>query len=135
MIRLQYLMKVDFTGDITYTVVNAVIWSLLEPTLAVTVGCMPTFGPLIRVYIKSWGKGSSSNHLNSSNLYKSSATGRFHRLHVENCPEIPLRSSVAGPGSSMPSGKDSLDDLADTQHGSLGENKIKVQTDWEVTSS
>lgn len=133
MVRLQYLMKVDFTGDTTYTVVNAVIWSLLEPTLAVTVGCMPTFGPLVRGYIKSWGKGSSSNHLNPSNLYQSNATGRFHRLHVENSTEIPLHSSVAGPGISATSGKDSLDDLADHRPGCLGENKIKVQTDWEVT--
>jgi hypothetical protein len=128
-------MKVDFTGDITYTVVNAVIWSLLEPTLAVTVGCMPTFGPLIRGYIKSWGKGSSSNNLNPSDLYQGKATGRFHRLSVENSTEIPLHSSVASPGTSMPSGKDSLDDLAEPRSLRLGENKIKVQTDWDVTSS
>jgi hypothetical protein len=128
-------MKVDFNGDITYTVVNAVIWSLLEPTLAVTVGCMPTFGPLIRGYIKSWGKGSSSNHLSPSDLYQGKATGRFHRLGVENSPEFPPHSIVAGPGTSMPSGKDSVDDLANPRPLSSGENKIKVQTDWDVTRS
>lgn len=50
-VRLRYLLQVDFEGDITYTVVNAVIWSLLEPTLGVAVGSLPTMAPLFRKWL------------------------------------------------------------------------------------
>ena len=47
-VRLKYLLAVDFAGDASYQIAEANIWSILEPTLAITFGCIPTLRPVLR---------------------------------------------------------------------------------------
>lgn len=45
-IRLYSLVHVDMT-DVTYTVLMPILWSALEPCLAITLACVPLLRPLL----------------------------------------------------------------------------------------
>lgn len=44
-LRLESLLKVDMT-DVTYTVILPILWSALEPCVAITLACIPLLRPL-----------------------------------------------------------------------------------------
>jgi hypothetical protein len=46
-VRTITLVKVSYL-DITYSVTLALIWSMLEPTLGITIACVPVIRPLIK---------------------------------------------------------------------------------------
>ena len=120
MIRLKYLLQVDFTGDITYTVVDAIIWSFLEPTLGVTIGCMPTLGPLVhRVTPHMFGTTPKPQGYD-----KPAANKHFHQLSDQ---AFPLTSNSI-------SGADGQKTAHDT--GSREDvREINIMTEWEVSHS
>lgn len=69
--RLTSLLDVSFT-DLTYTVTDGLIWSLLEPTLGLVSACLPTMRPL-------FGKLFPERFLNRTKANNSSKGGMDHR--------------------------------------------------------
>lgn len=45
-IRLYSILHVDMT-DVTYTILMPILWSALEPCLAITLACIPLLRPLL----------------------------------------------------------------------------------------
>jgi len=70
-IRVVTLVKVSYT-DITYSVPTALIWSMLEPTLGITLACIPVTRPLFMRGINSTrGRGSGHYYYKPSSDYDS----------------------------------------------------------------
>lgn len=65
------MVKVSYT-DITYSVPNALIWSMLEPTLGITIACIPIMRPLLKGMMSTKrgtsGSGSEYDSRNFHNL-------------------------------------------------------------------
>ncbi|OCL14689.1 hypothetical protein AOQ84DRAFT_280489, partial [Glonium stellatum] len=77
-IRLITLVHLSYT-DITYSVPEALIWSMLEPAIGITLACLPVIRPLLGSSFRSLSKGSKNDKLRSS---------EFRQLDEE----YPLRS-------------------------------------------
>ncbi|KAK9311147.1 hypothetical protein V1524DRAFT_457636 [Lipomyces starkeyi] len=62
-VRTITLVKVSYT-DITYSVPIALIWSMMEPTLAITIACVPIMRPLFKGMMSTnkGASGSGSGH-------------------------------------------------------------------------
>ena len=71
-IRLKFLLDVDFNGDASYQIGEANIWSFLEPTLGMTIGCIPTMRPL---YLRIMGRSPNSSGSRQSGKKGSSGYG------------------------------------------------------------
>jgi len=50
-IRLHYVLAVDFSVDTTYTVAPAAMWSYIESTLGIIASCIPVIGPAVRCVV------------------------------------------------------------------------------------
>ena len=92
--RLKSLLNVSFT-DLTYTVTDGLIWSLLEPTLGLVSACLPTMRPLFsRLF--------PDRLLNRSKGNKSSKSGMDHRT-FDRLDEQGYSLVVVNGGASDPS--------------------------------
>lgn len=126
-VRLKFLLEVDFTGDLTWTVVEANIWSLLEPTMAVFIGCLPTLAPLFRKIIPaSSSKGKSAPSKITAVPIKRD-TKNFHELD----DVAPLTHITAASPSHGQHLNKSFKDVGDFGSGEDNDG-IHVVTEWEV---
>ncbi|OCK85738.1 hypothetical protein K432DRAFT_286131 [Lepidopterella palustris CBS 459.81] len=64
-IRLVTLVHLSY-ADITHSVPEALIWSMLEPAMGITLACLPIIRPLLGSSFSSLSKGSKSDRLRSS---------------------------------------------------------------------
>ncbi|KAF2497887.1 hypothetical protein BU16DRAFT_559613 [Lophium mytilinum] len=102
-VRLITLIHLSYS-DITYSVPNALIWSMLEPAIGITLACLPVIRPLL-------GSGFSS-------LSKSKNTSE--KLHSSNFQQLdedyPLRS--------LGDSKRTMNVEAGSEHGSTREINV-----------
>jgi len=137
MVRLNFLLAVDFAGDTTYSVVGATVWSLLEPTLGVTVGCLPVLGPVFNKLLPrgmSLG-GTGARYGRSNGKGRTEDSDNFRRLDDHAYPltaagvssnrERALKDSAIVETATRGSDSDSLE---------RGEGGIHVKTEWVVSS-
>ncbi|KAI1340025.1 hypothetical protein F5Y15DRAFT_61891 [Xylariaceae sp. FL0016] len=71
-IRVKLLSGVDF-ADVTYTISNAVLFSALEPCLAITLACVPVLRPLLPQRYQP----SESAKIGASTIRRMPRSGRF----------------------------------------------------------
>lgn len=98
-VRLVTLVNVSYQ-DITYSVVDALIWSMLEPTLGVTLACVPLMRPLFskifpdptaRSKKPSKGYGSSGNSGgHRSKPTKDFDSDEFHKIDSREADQYPM---------------------------------------------
>jgi len=128
-VRLKFLLEVDFEGDLTWTVVEANIWSLLEPTMAVTIGCLPTLAPLFHKILPSKSQVESTPSKPNATPNRRD-TKNFHELDdVSPLTQSQITANSNSPGK-VP--QTSVQHIGDVESGEETDG-IRVVTDWEVS--
>lgn len=117
----------------SYTVANAVIWSLLEPTLAVTIGCLPTIFPLLRRWFPSFGTSNRSAKTGSMRLdtvdaasRKGGARDAESQAYISAHKHDGSRTNFSHGGYIHKTSSEASTDVPD--------NGINVMTEWVVTT-
>ena len=125
-VRLITLVSVSY-ADITYSVVDALIWSMLEPALGLTLACLPLMRPLFSLVFpetKSKVTGNSGSGF-SFNQSKTDAK-KFRKLDDD---EYALRTI------SDPAGNDSFASHIVSEHRRSPSTGIRVKSEWNVTDT
>lgn len=131
--RLAALSSIDYS-DITFNIPHALIFSALEPCIAVTLACIPVLLPLL-------GKGGHSatgTALGVGSAKLNSKNGTFEPLNNDDSSQYQLRpvgprhDVEARAAASSGSGSDS-DDRPEFMVGST-ERNIVVKHEWRVAS-
>ncbi|KAH7126606.1 hypothetical protein B0J11DRAFT_281410 [Dendryphion nanum] len=127
-IRLRTLLTLDYT-DITYSVTSALIWSMLEPSIGITLACVPVlknlFPQLFRTLRSSKQTGSGENSGGTSRSAKKT-NGGFQALD-----EYPLQPG-SNASTSSTKGKEP-DFLARERSGSgVADSESVVEGSGEV---
>jgi hypothetical protein len=130
-LRLVALSSIDYS-DITFNVSESLIFSGLEPCLAVTLACVPVLRPLLGAF-----GGSSSASVGNSRKNASSGMSKFKKLNEnenDNSSEVQLRPlgtkhTVEARAHSSGSGLSS-----DVDAGPDNPTKgVVVKQEWKVT--
>lgn len=117
----------------SYTVANAVIWSLLEPTLAVTIGCLPTIFPLLRSWFPSIGTTNRSAKTGSVRLGTVDTQSRRRPGHHEDGQAyITAKSDASGTHFGHHGGY--IHKTSSEASTDIPDNSINVMTEWVVTT-
>ncbi|KAF2808682.1 uncharacterized protein BDZ99DRAFT_571581 [Mytilinidion resinicola] len=66
-VRLITLIHLSYS-DITYSVPNALIWSMLEPAIGITLACLPVIRPLLGSGFSSLSKSKNTSEKTRSNF-------------------------------------------------------------------
>lgn len=127
-VRLKFLLETDFTGDVTWTVVEANIWSILEPSMAVATGCLPTLGPLFSKIFPHKSKTSNCNA--PSNLSNGNGIKRDTKNFVELDDVFPLTSNKITATSTV--SREQMARAVGEDRDSEEGDVIHVVTEWEV---
>ncbi|KAI9875186.1 MAG: hypothetical protein M1830_008779 [Pleopsidium flavum] len=88
-VRLITLVSVSYT-DITYSVVDALIWSMLEPALGVTLACLPVMRPLFQKVFPARSRNRTKESNNSGFDAKAFDSKNFRRLDELAYPLRPV---------------------------------------------
>ncbi|MCJ1285840.1 hypothetical protein MMC26_005181 [Xylographa opegraphella] len=124
-VRLITLVSVSY-ADITYSVVDALIWSMLEPALGVTLACLPLMRPLFSlVFPDTKSKVSANSGSGFSFSQSKDNSKKFRKLDDD---EYALRTMAD------PTGKDSLASNNGSEHRRSPSAGIRVKTEWNVTN-
>ncbi|KAM4056086.1 integral membrane family protein [Hirsutella rhossiliensis] len=76
LIRLKFLNKLQDTGDLLYSAVDAMIWTIVEPGVAIFASSLATVRPLLRVFrIRGFTSGGRSSAGRTQNSEMSTARG------------------------------------------------------------
>ncbi|KAI3340072.1 hypothetical protein F4824DRAFT_453999 [Ustulina deusta] len=125
-IRLYYCILLARDGDsadVTLALVNPVLWTVLEPDLALICACLPTLRPLlITITDSSLIRSMSCRLINSRNRFLSGGSGpqtfvnstRFTKA-VKNRETLRVQKPLSTPSVKMDEG-DNLDNCSFTQH-------------------
>ncbi|ORY04543.1 hypothetical protein BCR34DRAFT_55106 [Clohesyomyces aquaticus] len=149
-VRLRSLLVLDYT-DITYSVPSALIWSMLEPSIAVTLACVPIIYGLVPGDILRLTNGSSKrSDSKRSGSILSPARQAVVPENFQAADEVPLEpgtnsgkdmGSYPQSAQSAPSAHEddprsdrySLDSVGfGGQH--RGPNDIRISAEWPLDS-
>ncbi|MCJ1393649.1 hypothetical protein MMC18_006525 [Xylographa bjoerkii] len=127
-VRLITLVTVSY-ADITYSVVNALIWSMLEPALGLTLACLPLMRPLFSLVFPDTrsSRNKASGNSGSAFSFSQSKTDskKFRKLDDD---EYALRTM------GEPAGNASVASHNGSEHGRSLSAGIRVKTEWNVTN-
>ncbi|KAL8725821.1 MAG: hypothetical protein Q9166_007108 [cf. Caloplaca sp. 2 TL-2023] len=150
-LRLISLVTVSYT-DITWTVTDPLLWSMLEPCVGITCACIPLMRPLLSRASRRANRYGEFKDVNSPNSSNGSSNRRYGGRKVQDDGTYPLTSTsgsvgittneissgrLAGP-KDEPKDSDledfSLEELeAQRVIGGKGPlDRIKVQREWRV---
>lgn len=141
---MKSLLAVDYT-DITYSVIDALIWSMLEPALGIALACTPIIRPMFKIFRERSTANSSSmngpisdNHSHNLSSIAKSDSKNFQRLEEDGA----IRLRPMGNERSYEIGykRDTGDD-AESHGTSRSEEelvsgpvrKIKIKNEWRVS--
>jgi hypothetical protein len=110
LIRVKYLVELSDYSDILFTGTTAMVWTLIEPGLAITAASLITIRPLLRAMnftgFNSTGNNTSRNLTSNNNLSRSmgqhNLSQRRDNFALENWNAL---SSVTGPEEAVVKGK------------------------------
>lgn len=134
---MRALLSVDYS-DITYSVIDALIWSMLEPALGIALACAPIMRPIFRIFRDKSSKSGSSGPTSIDVLASPKGDSRnFQRLEEETGYQLGLMSHNHSYVTKLGVSADDVE----SQKSSRSESelvptsivKIKVKTDWKVT--
>ncbi|TAQ89247.1 hypothetical protein B7494_g2458 [Chlorociboria aeruginascens] len=81
-LRIVELLRIDFEGDVSFTLIYTSIWSITEPSIAIVVGCAPILRPLLEklipVRLLRSRSGTKPSKPSASDKY-----GRLTEEHIE----------------------------------------------------
>lgn len=83
-IRLYSILHVDMT-DVTYTILMPIMWSALEPCLAITLACIPLLRPLLGGRYTPTGTAKLGSPTMRSRAVTQKRGRRFNLLEDEIC--------------------------------------------------
>ncbi|MCJ1402686.1 hypothetical protein MMC11_005907 [Xylographa trunciseda] len=125
-VRLITLVSVSY-ADITYSVVDALIWSMLEPALGLTLACLPLMRPLFSlVFPDTRSKATGNSGSGYSFSQSKSDAKKFRKLDDD---EYALRTM----GDTA--GNESLASHNGSDHRRSPSAGIRVKTEWNVTNN
>jgi hypothetical protein len=139
LIRLHFLLLIDTIHDITGTIPAGFIWSMMEPSLAITIGSFPTYGPLFkgRRFSSIWRseRAEHSGTHSSSQFFTADGPGtrKFHRIDGADNMAIPL-TQQSTTVHAVPKGDQRSSRKPAHDEDSLDSNEagIEVVREWEV---
>lgn len=134
-LRMRALLIVNYK-DITFSVIDALIWSMLEPALGIALACAPVMRPVFRIF-----RNKNSNHGNSGP--NSIDVVSSPKRDSKNFQKLQERGIQLGPvPHNRPYSRKSgaLADDVESQKSSRSESelvpvpipKVEVKTDWAV---
>ncbi|MCJ1254431.1 hypothetical protein MMC24_002246 [Lignoscripta atroalba] len=149
-VRLITLVGVSYT-DITYSVVDALIWSMLEPALGITLACLPVMRPLLPKTFPGRSEKRSKDSSNSGRAAKAFYAKNFRQIDDQEYPLRPVgpvdtaTNQTLVEGHSDPYNKSMrhhVDDV-ESQQGSQNEatepggplSEINVKKEWDIRRS
>ena len=111
----------------SYTSVNNVIWSLIEPCVSILAACLPTFGPLVKSQLslgslvrsllpsshRFYFKRSTGGSESGKESLGSRSGGRGTRWMPNRAPKV----ATQGPWSPLPEGEEMVTYRADVERG------------------
>ncbi|MCJ1420924.1 hypothetical protein MMC32_007284 [Xylographa parallela] len=124
-VRLITLVSVSY-ADITYSVVDALIWSMLEPALGLTLACLPLMRPLFSLVFPETKSKVTGN--SGSGFSFSQSKGDAKKFRKLDDDEYALRTMAD------PAGNDSLASHNESVHRSPSAG-IRVKREWNVTNN
>lgn len=132
-IRIKELSSIDYS-DITYNVPMSLIFSALEPSLAVTLACVPLLRPLVsRITGSITGSGLRSGQTNSAAF--GSKNRQFEPLH-DDSSQYQLRpvgaKHVAEAKAKTPSTWSGGDSSDQESRAANKTGNIMVRQEWNV---
>ena len=135
---------------VTYSVVDALIWSMLEPALGVTLACVPLLRPIFSKFFPDSSSTKNSNGTygstsssgtgpKSSRTSKNLDTKRFQKLDEHEYPLHTLGDSDVVSSEAVsynrPNSVISLPDHTPKQTRQSSLSQINVKREWTVESS
>lgn len=141
-LRMKSLLTVSYT-DITYSVVDALIWSMLEPALGIALACMPIIRPLFskifpdRLTSRSKSKTSSKNSM----LAPKGDAKNFQRIQDQSGYALgPLRpdNMTSTYDTHLKSHQEDIESQTSLRSESelvLPASRIKVKSDWKISTN
>ncbi|KFZ03832.1 hypothetical protein V502_10622 [Pseudogymnoascus sp. VKM F-4520 (FW-2644)] len=131
-IRLKSLVTVSY-ADITYSVPDALIWSMLEPSLALTLASIPIMRPVFsKIFPDNTQQGSTGN----SNPNGSNGVASKNFQLIDEYSLDPMRPDFSENRTYITEGRSRFDDM-ESQKSSQGQAElvtpnIKVKQEWDV---
>ena len=129
MIRLKFLLDVQFVTDYSYTVVDAASWSFLEPSLGISVACLPTLGPLFTKCLGSRNDRSSYNA--KPGLRTFGGSNQKRKYHRTDDSLMLTRTSITGLHDKNLAGTYVTESNPDLEEGQRNDG-IHVRSEWDV---
>ncbi|OBT68852.1 hypothetical protein VE03_02047 [Pseudogymnoascus sp. 23342-1-I1] len=132
-IRLKSLVTVSYE-DITYSVPDALIWSMLEPSLALTLASIPIMRPVFaKIFPDNTQPGNSGLSNSNPNGNSGSASKNFKR--IDEYPLDPMRPDYSESRTYITEGGGRFDDM-ESQKSTQSEaelvSNIKIKQEWDV---
>lgn len=78
-VRIYYTFQISNSGDITWTNTGSLVWSGVEPSVAIACACIPTMAPLL----KHTRRNPSDRHLNSYQLQREPVRAKTYANRYE----------------------------------------------------
>lgn len=131
-IRLYSILHVDMT-DVTYTILMPIMWSALEPCLAITLACIPLLRPLLGGRYTPTGTAKLGPPTMKSRAVTQKRSRRFNLLEDEVCI-----TALADDGSRLRPESVRYDVLSRHSHVDANADKdvelgaISIKKDWKV---
>ncbi|MCJ1379563.1 hypothetical protein MMC17_002665 [Xylographa soralifera] len=125
-VRLITLVSVSY-ADITYSVVDALIWSMLEPALGLTLACLPFMRPLFSLVFPETKSKVSGN--SGSGFSFSQSKGDAKKFRKLNDDEFALRTMADSAGNDSFASHDGSELRRSPSAG------IRVKREWDVTNN
>lgn len=131
-IRLKSLVTVSY-ADITYSVPDALIWSMLEPSLALTLASIPIMRPVFsKLFPDNIQPGSTGN--SNPNGNSGLASKNFQRIDEYSLD--PMRPNFSENCTYVTEGRSRFDDMesqkSSQSQAELMAPNIKVKQEWDV---
>ncbi|OBT78024.1 hypothetical protein VF21_03106 [Pseudogymnoascus sp. 05NY08] len=133
-IRLKSLVTVSYE-DITYSVPDALIWSMLEPSLGLTLASITIMRPVFsKIFPDNTQPGNTSNINTNPNSNSGLASKNFQR--IDEYPLDPMRPDFSENRTYVTEGRGPFYDM-ESQRSSQSEaelvtSNIKVKQEWDV---
>ncbi|KAI3397962.1 hypothetical protein diail_10038 [Diaporthe ilicicola] len=131
-IRLYSILHVDMS-DATFTILMPILWSALEPCLAITLACIPLLRPLLGGRYTPTGTARLGPPTLKSRTVKQKRSRRFDRLEDEN-----RATRLADRGPQLRSGSASCAVLSRHSHLDASRDAdvelgaVSIKRDWTV---
>lgn len=133
-IRLKSLVTVSY-ADITYSVPDALIWSMLEPSLGLTLASIPIMRPVFsKIFPENTQPRSTGVNNSNSNGNSGLASKKFQRIDEYSLD--PMRPDFSENRTYITEGRSPFDDIESQKslrsEVELVTSNIKVKQEWDV---